>query len=137
MSRPVNIKSLVVYLGDCKLFVLFVVCIFVSLLQFFLSSPLFLGCQWSFALISVSLGFFCGGFLMASEVPMPNSALEDDILELSINDPQTTTFNENTLIGLLLSNKVVNFKVIKGFFSVCGILALQSKSPTWNAINLR
>lgn len=39
--------------------------------------------------------------------------LNEDILDMSINDPETAAFNEATLIGFLVSDKWINFKAIK------------------------
>lgn len=38
---------------------------------------------------------------------------DEDILDLSVNDPEIAAFNERTLIGFLVSDKLVNFKAIK------------------------
>lgn len=42
--------------------------------------------------------------------PPPN--LNDDILDLSINDSHSTAFNDLTLMGLVVSDKLINFKAI-------------------------
>lgn len=39
--------------------------------------------------------------------------LDDDFLDLSLNDSNATTFNALTLIGFVVSDKVINFKAIK------------------------
>lgn len=65
-------------------------------------------CCVFFLLFYVSVWAF-----MASNIPITNSTLEEDILELSINDPLSPTFNADTLIGQLIFDKVVPFKVIK------------------------
>lgn len=40
-------------------------------------------------------------------------SLDDDFLDLSINDSQSTAFNDLTLIGLVVSDKTINFKAVK------------------------
>lgn len=67
----------------------------------------------------------------------PHLSLDDDLLDLSINDPQISTFNELTLIGFILSDKMISFKAIKAILHTAWDLAPNSKSPTWTKINLR
>lgn len=38
--------------------------------------------------------------------------LEENPLDLTINEAQTNSFNEHTLIGWVVSDKMVNFKAI-------------------------
>lgn len=51
--------------------------------------------------------------LMDLESSVPRLDLKEDIPNLSINDKKTTSFNELTLIGQVISGKIVNFKAIK------------------------
>lgn len=43
----------------------------------------------------------------------PPFDIGDVLLDLTINDPSTTVFNDLTLIGRIVSNKMINFKAIK------------------------
>lgn len=62
--------------------------------------------------------------------PKSDVDLDEDLLDLSINDPQTTAFTEATLIGAIISDKTINFKVIKLSCLEYGILVQKSKLPS-------
>lgn len=62
--------------------------------------------------------------------PKSDADLDEDLLDLSINDPQTTAFTEATLIGAIISDKTINFKVMKLSCLEYGILVQKSKLPS-------
>lgn len=62
--------------------------------------------------------------------PKSDVDLDEDLLDLSINDPQTTAFTEATLIGAIISDKTINFKVMKLSCLEYGILVQKSKLPS-------
>lgn len=50
---------------------------------------------------------------MATEDTPTHHFLEDDLLDLSINEEQHETFNDLTLIGSIVSDRVLNFRAVK------------------------
>lgn len=55
--------------------------------------------------------------LMATEFDSIIDILEDDLLDLSINEDQDNSLNELTILGFIISDKVVNFRVVKNILS--------------------
>lgn len=72
----------------------------------------FYSCGSRFYLWWSSLALFTL-FIMDTGPTLVGSDLDEDILDLSVNDPEIAAFNETTLIGFLVSDKLVNFKAIK------------------------
>lgn len=62
--------------------------------------------------------------------PKTDVDLDEDLLDLSINDPQTTAFAKATLIRAIISHKMINFKAIKLSCLEYGISVQKSKLPS-------
>lgn len=68
---------------------------------------------WYIYLFIIVSGGVLSAFILDLGPTMAEFDLDGDLLDLSINDPQTAAFTEVTLIEYLVSDKVVNFKAIK------------------------
>lgn len=70
-------------------------------------------CPPCFPFLSFSSLFF---YPMKSDTTI-NALLEDDLLDLCINDSPQSHLNELTLIGSIISDKVLNFRAVKSILS--------------------
>lgn len=43
--------------------------------------------------------------------------LDGDLLDLSINEPQQDIFNDLTLVGKIISDRVLNFRVVRAILT--------------------
>lgn len=55
--------------------------------------------------------------LMEAEDPTVSNIIEEDLLELSINDDTQNVLNEYSIIGSVISDKVLNFRAIKSILT--------------------
>lgn len=54
---------------------------------------------------------------MDSFDPMNDFPLEDDLLDLSINASQKDEFNDLTLVGFIISDKTLTFRVVRAILT--------------------
>lgn len=57
------------------------------------------------------------GYMWAQEMEPTNLdldiPLQDDLLDLTINEEQQTTFNELTIVGSIILDKILNIRAVK------------------------
>lgn len=61
--------------------------------------------------------YWSSTILMAQPKDSTDFNIDSELLDLSMNEPQTSKFNELTLIGRIISDKTINFKAIKAILS--------------------
>lgn len=56
---------------------------------------------------------------------LPDLSLEDDLLDLSLNEGPQASFNALTLVGRIISDRILNFKAVKSILNASWNLGLN------------